>query len=239
MASEKQRQYQREYYQKTKEKKKAQRMARYDKVRENQRKRYQKRRDEGWKRPYSEKNRARNRAYYHKKRDDKDFIEKRKVYKRGWVENNQDKIRASARARAKKPEVKEKKNERCRERYRLDTEYRLQRILRSRLTQALDDKRAFKWDTAFDLLGCSIDELMAHIQKQWKPGMSWDNYSREGWHIDHIIPCAAFDLTKPEEQCKCFHWSNLQPLWAKENLSKSDRVLLSSERDDLPSPNSS
>jgi len=61
--------------------------------------------------------------------------------------------------------------------------------------------------------------------------MSWDNYGTgyngkgmEQWHIDHIIPCASFDLSKPSEQKKCFHYTNLQPLWAKDNLRKKDKL---------------
>ena len=50
--------------------------------------------------------------------------------------------------------------------------------------------------------------------------MTWQNYG-DGWHIDHIHPCAAFDLTDPEQQKACFHWSNLQPLWAIDNFRKS------------------
>jgi desulfoferrodoxin (superoxide reductase-like protein) len=63
------------------------------------------------------------------------------------------------------------------------------------------------------------------LEKQFKLGMNWDNYGRSGWHIDHIKPCASFDLTKKEEQLKCFHYTNLQPLWARENLIKSDKIL--------------
>jgi hypothetical protein len=54
--------------------------------------------------------------------------------------------------------------------------------------------------------------------------MTWQNYGYYGWHIDHIKPCASFDLRKPSEQRKCFHYSNLQPLWAKDNLQKSDKI---------------
>ncbi len=73
------------------------------------------------------------------------------------------------------------------------------------------------------LVGCSLDFLRKHIEAQWKEGMSWDNYGRGGWSLDHIFPCSAFDLTKPEHQFQCFNWTNLQPLWEKENISKSDK----------------
>jgi len=59
--------------------------------------------------------------------------------------------------------------------------------------------------------------------KQFKPGMTWDNYGYYGWHIDHKVPCSNFDLSKPEEQYKCFHYTNLQPLWAEENLIKGGK----------------
>lgn len=69
-----------------------------------------------------------------------------------------------------------------------------------------------------ELLGCTVDELKRHLQIQFRPGMTWDNYGE--WHIDHIRPCASFDLTDPEQQRQCFNFKNLQPLWAKDNLSK-------------------
>jgi hypothetical protein len=70
------------------------------------------------------------------------------------------------------------------------------------------------------LLGCSIEFLKKHLETQFTEGMSWDNYTYYGWHIDHIKPCKLFDLSKPEEQQKCFHYSNLQPMWWHDNLIK-------------------
>lgn len=77
---------------------------------------------------------------------------------------------------------------------------------------------------AQELIGCTIVELRLHLEKQFRPGMTWDNHNYHGWHIDHIKPLASFDLSDPEQQKQAFHYSNLQPLWAKENISKRDKV---------------
>ena len=74
----------------------------------------------------------------------------------------------------------------------------------------------------YDILGYNTDKLKERIEFQFKDGMSWENHGE--WHIDHIIPCDAFDLTNPEEQKKCFNYINLQPLWAKDNLKKSNKI---------------
>jgi len=78
-----------------------------------------------------------------------------------------------------------------------------------------------------DLLCCTPGELKAHLESKFQPGMDWDNYGFYGWHIDHKIPCAAFDLTKEDEAKKCFHFTNLQPLWAKDNNFKRAKILTS------------
>jgi hypothetical protein len=71
------------------------------------------------------------------------------------------------------------------------------------------------------LTGCSKEELFTFLEAEFEPEMTWDNYGK--WHIDHIRPCASFNLEDPEEQRKCFHWTNLQPLWAVDNIRKSDK----------------
>jgi hypothetical protein len=75
-----------------------------------------------------------------------------------------------------------------------------------------------------ELVGCSKQQLREHIESQFKEGMSWENHGHSTWHIDHQIPCAAFDHTNPDHQRACFHYSNLQPMWAKENIKKSNKV---------------
>ena len=72
-------------------------------------------------------------------------------------------------------------------------------------------------------LGCDNLTFINHIKKKFKKGMNWKNYGQ--WHLDHIKPCASFDLAKPSEQKKCFHYTNLQPLWAKDNLSKGAKIM--------------
>jgi hypothetical protein len=73
------------------------------------------------------------------------------------------------------------------------------------------------------LVGCSIEELRLHLESQFVAGMTWANYGE--WHVDHIRPCAMFDLTQDAQQRECFNWSNLRPLWGVENLRKGSKAL--------------
>ena len=101
------------------------------------------------------------------------------------------------------------------EKLKTDPNFKIKRNLRKRIWNVLKGK---KIKTTLELIGCSVEELWNYLEKQFKPGMTRENYGL--WHVDHIKPCASFDLTKPEEQIKCFHYTNLQPLWAAENLSQ-------------------
>lgn len=104
-----------------------------------------------------------------------------------------------------------------------DPSYRILCALRSRVGSAVvcDRKSAL----ATKLVGCDIGFLRRWIEAKWKPGMTWENHGVNGWHIDHIMPCASFDLSDPQQQRICFRWTNLQPLWAHENRQKSDKIL--------------
>jgi hypothetical protein len=75
------------------------------------------------------------------------------------------------------------------------------------------------------LLGCSVESFRLYLESKFEPDMTWENYGLKGWQIDHIMPMAIFDLTKQEHRKRCFHFSNLQPLWAKENRAKGAKVL--------------
>jgi hypothetical protein len=100
-----------------------------------------------------------------------------------------------------------------------DSVYRLTESLRHRLYMVLKAKGIRKTQSAIHLVGCTKPELSIHIENNFKPGMTWENYGPV-WHVDHIKPCAKFDLANPSEQKKCFHYSNLQPLFGAENIKK-------------------
>lgn len=104
-----------------------------------------------------------------------------------------------------------------------DLYFRLSTNIRTRISTAL--RKGTKRGSAIKLLGCSVDEFRKYIQSLFRPGMSWDNYSFYGWHIDHIKPLCTFDLTDPKQAAEACHYSNLQPLWAHENFAKGRKRL--------------
>jgi hypothetical protein len=105
----------------------------------------------------------------------------------------------------------------CKERFLVDPGYRVTRNLRNRLWYALKGKN--KGGHMFDLLGCTLEFLWKHLEEAFLPGMTRSNYGV--WHIDHIRPIDSFDnLSDVEQQKICFHYTNLQPLWGRDNLSK-------------------
>jgi len=110
-------------------------------------------------------------------------------------------------------------------RKKTNIQFRIASKLRSSLYIALSRRNNSKTSYTFDLLGCSVDEFKNYMENLFAPGMTWDNHGVYGWHIDHIIPCVAFDLTKEEDQRKCFHYTNMQPLWAKDNLKKGAKLI--------------
>ena len=99
-----------------------------------------------------------------------------------------------------------------------DPQFKLQERLRGRINHAI--KREYKKSSAFDLLGCSLGFFEIYFESLFSDGMNWGKFLSAEIHIDHIRPCSSFDLTKKENQKKCFHYTNLQPLWAKDNLLK-------------------
>jgi hypothetical protein len=139
--------------------------------------------------------------YYNK---NKELILK---YKKTWAEQNHEKIKGQ-------------KREYIKNRNSNDFIFNLKNRVRSRIRSFLKIKNIRKKNKTFDIVGCSPESLKEHLEKQFTNGMTWDN--RSEWHIDHIIPLS---LAKTEEELyKLCHYSNLQPLWAGDNLSKGTKV---------------
>lgn len=108
---------------------------------------------------------------------------------------------------------------RKKERINNEPSYRMLHNLRCRFYTLL--KNSVKSDCTINLLGCSIDFLKIHLENQFVDGMSWNNYGE--WHIDHIRPCSSYDLVDSKQQRECFHYTNLQPLWAIDNIKKGSK----------------
>ena len=84
-------------------------------------------------------------------------------------------------------------------------------------------QKSYKKGSAVKDLGCSINFLKQYLESLFQPGMSWDNYGRNGWHIDHKKPLSKFNLSDREDLLRACHYTNLQPLWATDNIKKGNR----------------
>lgn len=139
-----------------------------------------------------------------------------------WRAKNTDKVKASFKewVQNNREHRREWRRKHCKNKRDTNLAFRLETNLRTRINIAIRNNA--KSGSTLRLLGCSILELKTHIESLFQPGMTWSNwgFGHDKWHIDHRRPCASFDLTDPEQQRQCFHWSNLQPLWQKDNLSK-------------------
>jgi hypothetical protein len=124
-----------------------------------------------------------------------------------WIKNNKEKYRESNRNYSKK-------------RRDIDPNYKLLGNLRHRIYLALIN--GTKSQSTLKLIGCTIDELWNHFEYKFQEGMTKENYGSI-WHVDHYVPCNAFNLNNEKEQRRCFNWRNLQPMFASENISKGDR----------------
>ena len=161
--------------------------------------------------------------------------EKLKIYKKTWCEVNKEKIKIQTKLykESHKEELivknknynfvnKDKRNNYRNNKLKTDIQYKLCHNLRSRLNHAINNNQ--KVGSAVKDLGCTIDELKIHLESKFQSRMNWDNWTIDGWHIDHIKPLASFDLTDRQQFLEACHYTNLQPLWADENLSKGKKV---------------
>lgn len=123
-----------------------------------------------------------------------------------WRKNNQELVKAYA----KKYREDEKNN----------PEKRIKRSLRKRLNFVVK----YKSKIALELVGIPFPDFMKYMEGKFAKGMTWKNYGKV-WHVDHIIPCKRFDFNKKEDQKRCFHYTNLQPLFASDNFKKQARII--------------
>ena len=133
--------------------------------------------------------------------------EQRRQYQREWDKRNIEKVRGYKRKA-----------------YAKSLTRRISSRLRSRVRKAISSESTRVRDIQ-ELIGCSVDQLIDHLKAQFSRGMNWNHFKAGRIHIDHIKPCAAFDLSKPKQQRACFHFTNLQPLWAVDNYRKGARTL--------------
>jgi hypothetical protein len=148
------------------------------------------------------------------------------IIKKYWLENKERLSIENARRSKIWNKDNPDKYKLIRERYynknKKDINHRIRWSLRARINAAI--KKNTKSDNTINLIGCSIEFLRGYLESRFQIGMTWENYGFYGWHIDHIKPCASFDLTDKEQQKICFHYTNLQPLWAIDNIKKRDKI---------------
>ena len=142
-----------------------------------------------------------------------------RLYKSKLASSNLESQRRKAEYRKKRRDhIREYKKIWEQNRAKTHPEFKIKKSLGRRIHHAV--KNGTKTDKTMSLIGCSLEYFIAYLESKFQDGMTLDNYGQ--WHIDHIRPCSSFDLMDPEQQRQCFHYTNLQPLWAKDNLLKSD-----------------
>jgi len=161
----------------------------------------------------------------------KDYIKQNSTHLNAYNREYYRKNRESENERSKKyfsnnrESVNKQRMKYHKARYARDINYRIMFLFRGRLRDVLKIQGSTKNKRSMDLLGCSVDFFKAYLESKFLEGMTWDNYGRGGWVMDHIIPCASFDLTIEENQKKCFHYTNIQPLWEIDNIRKGSKII--------------
>jgi len=143
-----------------------------------------------------------------------DHKEKRKEY----YENNKEELNKKSGEWSKNN--RDRVNERARN-YILSDNYKTAKLISRRILVAVKSGGAKKCNSSSKLLGCSIDFYRGYIESKFTKGMTFENHGNNGWHFDHIKPCKSFDMQDPAQQYLCFHYTNIQPLWATTSIAMS------------------
>jgi len=170
-------------------------------------------------RTYQENNKEKENIRKQKYREEN--REKMKIYSREYRKKNGEKISESAKIYYQNNKNKRRVYENNKRKN--DTIFKMTNSMRSRINIYLKSRKIYKTNKTFEIVGCTPEFLKEHLEKQFKEGMSWENYGLYGWHIDHIIPLSS---SKTEEKIhQLSHYTNLQPLWAEDNLKKGNKIL--------------
>lgn len=123
-----------------------------------------------------------------------------------------------------RPEVKARHAELQRRKKSTDPGFRVRRNLSRRMAEIMTAARNPKAGASIMVtVGCSQEDLRRHIERQFKPWMTWANYGTK-WQVDHILPCSSFDHNDPSQVAICWHWTNLRPLKSEDNAAKKDKI---------------
>ena len=191
----------------------------------------------------SEADRARNKAYYEANKEK--IIARSKAYqeanreaslarKKAWYQANKEAQRVSrkakyqankeselARSKAYREANKEEIRAQMKARYTSDIPFKLLKLTRTSCRRIIG--KSLKDQEIIDLLGCTLEEYKDYLESKFQPGMTWENHTKDGWHIDHILPLKESEVSE-EEKLKRLHYTNTQPLWAKDNISKGNKT---------------
>lgn len=152
---------------------------------------------------------------------------KNKLYKKTkkWKQNNKEKIANynNQYYLLNKEKIIKKAINRIGNKRRNNKNFKIIDNMRTRISSALSYHKMSKSKRTINLLGCSAEEFWAHLEKQFTEGMTRDNHGKHGWHIDHIIPLSSAKNIQELEQL--FHYTNCRPLWAKDNISKGNKII--------------
>jgi len=168
-----------------------------------------------------------------KKVADKKYREKNKIrldeYTKNWYSKNKEHRKQYLKKYREKniDKIREVKRTYERTRKANDPLYKLISNFRTAIYQVLKENNVDKNGHYFEILKYSPDELISHLENKFKDGMTWDNYGE--WHVDHILPITSFNIQEigDNEFMKCWSLNNLQPMWGKENIKKSNKILIS------------
>jgi hypothetical protein len=139
-----------------------------------------------------------------------------------WRANNPEKFKEQLKKYRATDEHKEKRRIYFRSVYATNMNNRISQVFRNRIRSAL--KKLAKSDNSINMLGCSLDMFRDWLEYNFTEEMSWDNFGVY-WHIDHIKPCASFDLSDTDQQLECFSWTNMAPLEKRANMSKGAKIV--------------